>query len=65
MVQSEDHELLKPNPDPAMPKIVRGISIDKTMNAYVYGNNLRKMGQGIKFYDHFENTELHLQCDAR
>ncbi len=47
------------DPDPSMPEIMRGISIDKTMNAYVYGNNLRKMGQGIKFYDKCENTELH------
>lgn len=47
------------DPDPAMPEIMRGISIDKTLNAYIYGNNLRKMGQGIKFYDKCENTQLH------
>ncbi|MBL0031303.1 MAG: T9SS type A sorting domain-containing protein [Bacteroidetes bacterium] len=47
------------DPDPSMPEIMRGISIDKTTNAYVYGNNLRKMGQGIKFGGQCDYTQLH------
>ncbi len=47
------------NPDPALATYLRGISIDNTKLAYLYGNNVRKMGQGIRFFNYCDNTELH------